>query len=66
MDHERIDDPDSLEIRILKDEAYRTCSVCARDCDPVTEAIDGIGVRVLFACREHGAQSVLDPFSDLR
>lgn len=66
MDHERDDGPDGLEIRVPRDVAYRTCSVCGGDCDPEPSAEDGIGVRIMFVCPAHGAQSLLDPFSDLR
>ncbi|WP_026821229.1 hypothetical protein [Arthrobacter castelli] len=66
MDYERIDGPDGLEIRVPRNEDYRTCSVCRGDCEPESEAVDGIGVRIMFVCPEHGAQSIVDPFSDLR
>lgn len=68
MDYERIDEPDEPEIRVPqdKDEEHRTCSVCGGDCEPEPSALDGLGARFTFACPEHGAQSIWDPFSDLR
>lgn len=48
------------------DEEYRTCTVCGSDCVPEPSAVDGLGVRVVFVCPEHGVQSIVDPFSDLR
>lgn len=67
FEYESIDGPDGLEIRVPKDDDYRTCSVCGGDCEPDTSlSADGTGVRIAFVCPEHGAQSVLDPFSDLR
>lgn len=66
MDDERIDGPDEPEIGMPRDEEYRTCSVCGGDCDPEPSAVDGLGARFIFICPEHGAQSIWDPFSDLR
>jgi hypothetical protein len=48
------------------DESYRTCSVCGGDCEPEPMAEDGLGVRIMWICPEHGAHSVVDPFEDLR
>lgn len=48
------------------DEEYRTCSECGGNCEPEPSAVDGLGVRIAFVCPEHGAQSMLDPFSDQR
>lgn len=48
------------------DSEYRICSVCGGDCEPDPSATDGLGVRVVFVCSEHGPQSVVDPFDDLR
>ncbi|MBB6404143.1 hypothetical protein [Arthrobacter sp. AZCC_0090] len=66
MGYERLDGPEALEIRAPRDEDYRTCSVCGSDCEPEPGAMDDIGGRIMFACPKHGAQNVLDPFSDLR
>lgn len=67
LEHDDVDGPDGLEVRVPKDDAYRTCSVCGGDCEPHTSlSADGTGVRIAFACPEHGPQSVVDPFSDLR
>lgn len=67
MDYERTEGPDGLEIRVPTDDGYRTCSECGGDCTPDTSlSADGTGVRIAFVCAEHGVQSVVDPFSDLR
>lgn len=66
MDYEHFEGPDGLDIRVPTDDAYRTCSECGGDCEPEPSAIDGIGVRIAFVCPTHGAQSMVDPFSDLR
>lgn len=46
-------------------EDYRTCNVCGGDCEPETSAVDGIGVRIIFSCPDHGVHSILDPFDEL-
>lgn len=66
MDDKHFEDVDGLELSMPHDQSYRTCSTCGGDCEPETSAIDGLGVRIMFVCPEHGAQSVVDPFSDLR
>ncbi|WP_454293551.1 hypothetical protein [Salana multivorans] len=66
MDYQRIDGPDGMEIRVPRDEEYRTCSVCGGDCYPDPTGVDGLGVRIAFVCPDHGAQSIVDPFEDLR
>lgn len=48
------------------DESYRTCSVCGGDCEPDPMAEDGLGVRIAFVCPQHGVQTLVDPFEDLR
>ena len=66
-EHEGLYRSEGLEIRVPKDDSYRTCTVCGGDCEPDTSlSADGTGVRIAFICPEHGAQSVVDPFSDLR
>lgn len=66
-EYESLDGPEGLEIRLPKDDSYRTCSICGGDCEPDTSlSADGTGVRIAFICPEHGAQSVVDPFADLR
>lgn len=65
MEYEHIAGPNGLDIRMPASDYYRTCSVCGSDPDPSLSA-DSTGVRVAFACAEHGVQSVVDPFSDLR
>lgn len=47
-------------------ESYRICTDCGGDCEPEPNAIDGLGVRIVFVCPEHGAQSIVDPFEDKR
>lgn len=50
-----------------EDETYRTCSTCGGDCEPDTSlSANGTGVRIAFVCAEHGVQSVVDPFADMR
>ncbi len=67
MEYEHVEGPDGLDIRVPTEESYRTCSTCSGDCEPDTSlSADGTGVRVAWACAEHGVQSVVDPFSDLR
>ncbi|MFD5213109.1 hypothetical protein [Microbacterium sp. NPDC058345] len=67
MDFEHVEGPDGLDIRVPTDESYRTCAECGGDCAPDTSlSADGTGVRIAFVCAEHGVQSVVDPFSDLR
>lgn len=67
MEYEHLDGPDGLDIRVPASDYYRTCSVRGRDCDPDPSlSADGTGARVAFVCTEHGVQSVVDPFSDLR
>lgn len=53
-------------ITASSDESYRTCTECGGDCIPETIAHDGLGIRWLFACPRHGAQSLVDPFAKLR
>lgn len=66
MDFDHVEGPDGTNIRLPRDERYRTCSVCGGDCDPEPSVIEGFGARIMFSCPEHGAQSLVDPFSDLR
>lgn len=66
MDAEHIEGPDGLRISLPRDDEYRTCSVCGGDCEPEPTVVEGFGVRVAFVCPEHGAHSMVDPFSDLR
>lgn len=40
---------------------YRACLECDTDCSPEPYR-DGTGFRIVFVCREHGVQSVVDPF----
>lgn len=66
MEYERIDGPDGLEIRVPTDESYRTCATCGGDCEPDPMAQDGLGVRVAWVRPQHGVQTMVDPFEDLR
>lgn len=66
MEYDEINGPDGLPLRVTKDDAHRTCSACGGDCEPEPTVVEGFGVRVAFICPEHGAQSMVDPFSDLR
>ncbi|WP_324701296.1 hypothetical protein [Micrococcus sp. HOU01] len=67
MEYESAGELDGVPIGVPTDEGYRTCSACGGDCEPDTSlSSDGTGVRIAWVCPEHGAQSVVDPFSDLR
>lgn len=48
------------------DEGYRTCTTCGGDCEPEPMGEDGLGVRIVFSCPQHGVQAVVDPFSGQR
>lgn len=67
MEYEHLDGPDGVGICVPRDDGTSTCSACGGDCDsdPSLSA-DSTGARVAFVCAEHGVQSVVDPFSDLR
>lgn len=50
-----------------EDENYRTCAECGGDCEPDPSlSADGTGARIAFVCPEHGVQSIIDPFADMR
>ncbi|MGW8483550.1 hypothetical protein ACWGJP_10450 [Microbacterium sp. NPDC055903] len=67
MEYEELGDVDGVPVRVPTSDNYRTCSVCGGDCEPDTAlSADGTGVRIAFVCPEHGAQSIVDPFSDRR
>lgn len=36
------------------------------DCVPELTARDGLGVRIVFVCPEHGLHSIVDPFEGKR
>ena len=48
------------------DESYRTCSECGGDCQPEPSGADGLGVRIMWLCPQHGVHSAVDPFEHLR
>lgn len=57
---------EDFDSMVCRDQSYRTCSECGRDCHPDPSAgADGLGVRIAFVCLEHGIHSVVDPFADL-
>lgn len=66
MEYDPVDGPDGLEIRVPRDEGYRTCAECGGDCMPDPSAVDGLGVRIAWVCPNHGVHSIVDPFEDLR
>lgn len=67
MEHDGVEIPDDLEIRVWDmDSGYRTCKVCGGDCEPEPGGADGYGVRIMFVCPEHGVHSMVDPFEDKR
>ncbi|HLS33877.1 MAG TPA: hypothetical protein VK039_09835, partial [Brevibacterium sp.] len=65
MAHDQHENPDGLEIRVPQDEDYRTCSDCGADCEPEPFTTDA-GIRIGFACPEHGVHTVVDPFEGSR
>lgn len=48
------------------DPGYRTCSTCGADCEPALAGDDGLGVRIVFSCAQHGVQTLVDPFHEER
>lgn len=45
-------------------EQYRTCAECGADCEPgIFDGGEGVGIRVVFSCVEHGLHSITDPFA---
>lgn len=66
MDYERIAGPDGVDIRVPREHAYRVCGVCGNDCAPDSAGADGLGMRIVFVCPDHGVQSIVDPFEDQR
>lgn len=66
MDLEHIDGPDGLSIHRPRDDGYRACSTCGGDCEPEPSASNGLGVRIVYVRPEHGPQSMVVPFSDMR
>lgn len=67
MDYEQVVGPDGIELRIPKNEEYRTCAECGGDCVPdASVTVEGEGVRIAFVCPVDGVQSLVDPFEELR
>jgi len=66
VDYDEIGDIDGVPVHVPRDESYRICSVCGRDCMPDPTAVDDLGVRIAWVCTEHGVQSIVDPFEHLR
>lgn len=65
--HGAVDDVVEPALRFSADESYRTCAECGRDCEPEPfGAGEGQGIRIAFACPEHGVHSIVDPFEDTR
>lgn len=56
----------SFDPLVPGDESYRTCSECGGDCEPDPTISEYAGSRITFVNREHGAQSVVDPFQNVR
>lgn len=38
------------------------CAECGEDCVPEPSGADGLGIRIMYVCVEHGVQTVVDPF----
>lgn len=66
MEHIEIGSFGDVPIRTPKDQGYRWCSQCGAECEPEPTAVKGLGVRFVFTCSEHGLNSVVDPFEDMR
>lgn len=66
MDYDKFEGPDGAELRISKDQIYRTCTECGGDCYPDPTPAGGLGMRIAFVCPEHGVQTIVDPFEDNR
>ncbi len=49
-----------------REHAHRVCGVCGNDCAPDSAGANGLGVRIVFVCPDHGVQSIVDPFEDQR
>lgn len=45
---------------------YRTCDQCGGDCAPEVNWGDDLGIRIVYVCPRHGAQSVVDPMEHKR
>ncbi|SEC28229.1 hypothetical protein [Arthrobacter woluwensis] len=66
-EHEEVGDVDGVPLRVPVDDGYRTCAACGGDCEPGVEfGSNEHKARVAFVCPEHGPQSLIDPFEDLR
>ena len=48
------------------DEDYRTCPVCAGDCEPEITGDDDNGSRFLWVCPQHGVHTITDPLEEYR
>lgn len=59
-------DDDGLDAAMPANRDYRTCAECGRDCTPDSTVDPRHGARILFVCEEHGAQSIVDPWADIR
>ena len=67
MQYEEAGHLDGVPIRVPTSDDYRTCAVCGSDCTPDPSlGSDEHGTRIAFVCPEHGIQSLVDPFADLR
>ncbi|WP_324701301.1 hypothetical protein [Micrococcus sp. HOU01] len=66
MDYEGVEGPDGVEIRAPRDDEYRTCAECGGDCLREPGGADGLGMRIMFVCPEHGVQNIVDPFEEQR
>ena len=67
MDYDTFEGPDGVGVRIPQSQIYRTCSECGGDCSPDPSAGgDDLGARIALVCAEHGVQSIIDRFEELR
>lgn len=65
MAYEHIAGPDVFDIRVPRVQAHRVRRL-RNDCAPESVGADGMGLRIVFVCPDHGLQSTFDPFEGHR
>ena len=55
-----------MPVREPTSDHYRTYRVCGGDGSPADMSDDEHSARIAFVCPEHGVQSLVDTFEDLR
>ena len=66
MEFDGMEIPADIEVTVWGSNEHRRCNVCRAECAPEPSGADGYGVRIIYVCRDHGLQSVVDPFEHLR